>query len=104
MSWIINIVKKFIAMLGVNPWFTHDKWCHGWIHTITTAFCVHRLNMPRGESMLRMWLYGIGVAYEVLDLFFHCVVFKDQKFKDYYKDSLKDICWNTLGCLIGGML
>lgn len=109
---LLEWLKWIFSQLGKNPWLTHDKFAHGWLHTFNTAVLLPRygLHIPiiknwnpdtKLGAFLISWCFGI--LYEILDLIWHCVIKKNMKFKDYIKDSLRDIVWNTIGCILGSL-
>ena len=80
----MKLIKWFISLLGKNPWFTHDKFAHGWLHTIIVVFCRNYTTWQ--------WALAISVIFGVV---YELVTSRD------VKDSLRDVAWNTIGGLIG---
>ena len=81
---IKSIVVWWNGLAGKHPFFTFDKFAHGWLHTMIVVFSMNWLDW--------YWAFLIsilfGIAYELL-------ISKD------LKDSLRDLVWNTIGGLIG---
>jgi len=106
------MIKWLINQLGKSPWFTHDKFAHGWLHTFNTAVLLPRIGLyipiiknfhpdTRLGAFLISWCFGI--LYEIVMLIWHCAIKKDIVFKIYIKDSGRDIVWNTIGCILGSL-
>lgn len=105
MTWIIEKINWFKSLLGKNPWFTHDKFAHGWINTITTRIFIRYANYSSIKAIIVSVLIWIG--YEIADLIWHCYLVKEEerlKFRTYVIDSLRDICWDIGGAFIGGLI
>lgn len=82
-----------------SDWFSYDKWAHGWLHMMV----VRVMRSYTEFSLLGIFVISllVGIAYEIGDLIWHCVIKKEITFKEYLKDSLKDLCWNVIGASTG---
>lgn len=91
------IKEKFIPLLGKNAWFTHDKFAHGWKHTIIVVFLQYHGFMGLFGITSMVWYRALMVSF-VFGVLYEMLTSKD------LKDSLRDIVWNTIGGVTGAIL
>jgi hypothetical protein len=90
---MIDLIKRiyhwWLSVAGQNPWFTFDKFAHGWLYTFIAAFLHHRLAFNHPEAFAIATC--LGFLYEAGDM----MILNDPA------DSIKDLVWNTAGILAG---
>ena len=82
-----------------SDWFSRDKPFHGWLHSMVVRAMRSYTVFPL-EKVILISVMG-GIVYEIGDLIYHCAIKKELTFKEYVKDSLRDLCWNIAGTITG---
>lgn len=82
-----------------GPWFTYDKPFHAWLHSMV-ARALRTYTAFSLEKIIFILVVG-GIIYEICDLTYHCVIIEEVAFKEYLKDSLRDLVWNIIGMTTG---
>jgi len=96
---LIDLIKKIIDMLGEDLWFTHDKFAHGWLHTMIVR-CLRTCGVPWYLAII--YSISFGIIYEVITEVVYPLI-RYGEFGDV-TDGLKDIVWNFVGCVLGSLV
>lgn len=89
--------QKLLSLLGKHPFFTYDKFAHGWLHTIGVR-SLRTIGLENIEAFAIMFCFG--VLYELIDCAI-CVTYHSEKADIYARDSCFDLIWNLFGQIIG---